>query len=385
MVSSLGSSKYTKVKKKNLALCDCFLLIDEIAKLGKSTKIKKKIQTIPKQIREEIFKRWKIAVSGNFHKYLIGRHIDKLIIKRATSRQVQRMLIRAEYIQKHLTNLKITVKGKKICIVINRDEIGIQAYCDTRDQCFIIPAEYKDDEIHMAADRSEIRVSTMIAVILDYQLLLPFLNSKQSVIQQELQQNNVIQNENVIVVSSTSGMINIDLMLQWVRDVLIKFVKLQRQKYRLQNRYEAVLIVDNMTAHRNNDVKDLLKANSTILLTLQPHQTHFTQPCDVGIFGTLKQYYQQNREGIAKFTLAQIATHIIDASQKAASLQIIKNRFPPAQFSPQSMVISQKLMQICTHSMRTYSNSCGTYISMREIEELIGNQTAVPYTIPIRF
>ncbi|KAA6389275.1 MAG: hypothetical protein EZS28_015198, partial [Streblomastix strix] len=30
-------------------------------------------------------------------------------------------------------------------------------------------------------------------------------------------------------------------------------------------------------------------------------------------------------------------------------------------------------------------SACGTYISMREIEELIGNQTAVPYTIPIRF
>ncbi|KAA6387865.1 MAG: hypothetical protein EZS28_016610 [Streblomastix strix] len=29
--------------------------------------------------------------------------------------------------------------------------------------------------------------------------------------------------------------------------------------------------------------------------------------------------------------------------------------------------------------------SSGTYICMREIEELIGNQTAVPYTIPIRF
>ncbi|KAA6354811.1 MAG: hypothetical protein EZS28_049661 [Streblomastix strix] len=37
MVSSLGSSKSTKVKKKNLALCDCFLPIEEIAKLGKST------------------------------------------------------------------------------------------------------------------------------------------------------------------------------------------------------------------------------------------------------------------------------------------------------------------------------------------------------------
>ncbi|KAA6385874.1 MAG: hypothetical protein EZS28_018599 [Streblomastix strix] len=30
-------------------------------------------------------------------------------------------------------------------------------------------------------------------------------------------------------------------------------------------------------------------------------------------------------------------------------------------------------------------SACGTYISMRKIEEFIGNQTAVPYTIPIRF
>ncbi|KAA6337029.1 MAG: hypothetical protein EZS28_052826, partial [Streblomastix strix] len=188
-------------------------------------------------------------------------------------------------------------------------------------------AEYKDDEIHIAVDRSEPRVSAMIAVTLDSQLLPPFLISKESATQQELLQNNVIQNENAIVVNSTSSMMNIDLMLQWVRDVLIKFVKLQSQKYRLQNRYEAVLIVDNMTAHCNKDVKELLKANSIILLALPLHSTNFTQPCDVGIFGALKLYYQQNREGIAQFTLAQIAAHIIDASQKAASLLTIKNSF----------------------------------------------------------
>ncbi|KAA6402151.1 MAG: hypothetical protein EZS28_002325 [Streblomastix strix] len=31
------------------------------------------------------------------------------------------------------------------------------------------------------------------------------------------------------------------------------------------------------------------------------------------------------------------------------------------------------------------TEACGTYINMREIEELIGNRTAVPYIIPIRF
>ncbi|KAA6384410.1 MAG: hypothetical protein EZS28_020064 [Streblomastix strix] len=132
----------------------------------------------------------------------------------------------------------------------------------------------------MAVDRYEPRVCAMIAVTLDSQLFPPFLISKESATQQDLLQNNVIQNENAIVVNSTSNMTNIDLMLQWVRDVLIKFVKLQRQKYLLQNLYVEVLIVDNMTAHCNKDVKDLLKANSIIPLTLPPHSTHFIQPYD---------------------------------------------------------------------------------------------------------
>ncbi|KAA6353813.1 MAG: hypothetical protein EZS28_050660 [Streblomastix strix] len=44
----------------------------------------------------------------------------------------------------------------------------------------------------------------------------------------------------------------------------------------------------------------------------------------MGISGAMKLYYQQNREGKAKYTLEQVAAHIIDASQKAASLQKIK-------------------------------------------------------------
>ncbi|KAA6393659.1 MAG: hypothetical protein EZS28_010813 [Streblomastix strix] len=195
----MGQQKSTKVNRKNLALCDRFLLIERIAKHGKSNKTqraernlfvvkqkkiknasnlelnqiakcskqfidkkrtgqqyvikqvkqirklfieqdnkivewirnrynKKKIQTIPKQICDEIFRWWKIAVSGNFHKYLVGRYIDKLVSKIATARKVQRLLVRVEDIQKHLTNLKITVNGKRTYVLINGDVIGIQAF-----------------------------------------------------------------------------------------------------------------------------------------------------------------------------------------------------------------------------------------------------------------
>ncbi|KAA6397415.1 MAG: hypothetical protein EZS28_007055 [Streblomastix strix] len=47
---------------------------------------------------------------------------------------------------------------------------------------------------------------------------------------------------------------------------------------------------------------------------------------------------------------------------------------------------NRKLIHSLYENIHNFGKStCGTYINMREVEELIGNQTAIPYTIPIRF
>ncbi|KAA6376466.1 MAG: hypothetical protein EZS28_028007 [Streblomastix strix] len=143
------------------------------------------------------------------------------------------MLIRVEDIQMHVANLKIKAKGKRACVVINGDEVGIQACCDTRDQCFIIPASCEFNKLY-----DEYRPNATVGERRAHQVR-----------------------------------------------------KIAALKYQLQNRYEAVLVVDNMTAHCNSYVKDLLKANSIILLTLPPHSTHFTQPCDTASLLTIKNSF----------------------------------------------------------------------------------------------
>ncbi|KAA6394184.1 MAG: hypothetical protein EZS28_010290 [Streblomastix strix] len=53
---------------------------------------------------------------------------------------------------------------------------------------------------------------------------------------------------------------------------------------------------------------------------------------------------------------------------------------------PKSEKNNRKLIYFLYGNIRNFDTSaCGTYICMREIEELIGNQTRVPCTIPIRF
>ncbi|KAA6397140.1 MAG: hypothetical protein EZS28_007335 [Streblomastix strix] len=55
-------------------------------------------------------------------------------------------------------------------------------------------------------------------------------------------------------------------------------------------------------------------------------------------------------------------------------------------FKPKSEKNNRKHIYSFYENIQKFDTSaCGTYISMREIEELIGNQTVIPYTIPIRF
>ncbi|KAA6367760.1 MAG: hypothetical protein EZS28_036713 [Streblomastix strix] len=89
------------------------------------------------------------------------------------------MSIQIPAIQQHANNLKQFVQGKLTCILLNGDEIGIQAYADSRPQCVIVPISTKDADLHIPVDRSEPRVSTMVAVTLNGEKLCSFLITSQ--------------------------------------------------------------------------------------------------------------------------------------------------------------------------------------------------------------
>ncbi|KAA6396007.1 MAG: hypothetical protein EZS28_008465 [Streblomastix strix] len=71
------------------------------------------------------------------------------------------------------------VQGKLAWMLINGEEIGIQAYADSRPQCVIVPISAKDADLHFPVDRSEPRVSAMVAVTLNGEKLRPFLITSQ--------------------------------------------------------------------------------------------------------------------------------------------------------------------------------------------------------------
>ncbi|KAA6375759.1 MAG: hypothetical protein EZS28_028714 [Streblomastix strix] len=244
-----------------------------------------------------------------WHAYLVERHSQDLVIKEESPRTAQRMRVSEEAMQTHLNNLRTHADGKPVEIFINSDEIDIQAYCDCRNQCVIVPKQYEHSDIHFPIDRTEPRVSAMVGVSMNGICLRPFLITKEEFSTVYMMKQHIIQDQNVTVVRGETNMMNSELMV------------------RLSTRAEAVLMVDNATQHCTIAIKELLKANHIILLTMPPNSTHLLQPCDVGIFGTLKLAYQQGHHGIATLTTEQIFSHIVDAIQKAARLLSITNSF----------------------------------------------------------
>ncbi|KAA6389880.1 MAG: hypothetical protein EZS28_014591 [Streblomastix strix] len=89
------------------------------------------------------------------------------------------MLIQIPAIQQHANNLKQFEQGKFACMLINGDEIGIQAYAVFRHQCAIVPISAKDADLHFIVDQSEPRLSVMVAVTLNGEKLRPFLITSQ--------------------------------------------------------------------------------------------------------------------------------------------------------------------------------------------------------------
>ncbi|KAA6354926.1 MAG: hypothetical protein EZS28_049547 [Streblomastix strix] len=237
------------------------------------------------------------------------------------------MRIKIENVRRFEDNLIKYVKGKRAGMILNRDVVGVQSYCDTREQCEIVPAEFINQDIHISVDRSEPRVSEMAGIALNGNVLKPFLITKGNLDSNELLQNRVLQNQNTIVVQLTTGTMNFEFCIRWVKEIVDPYFVNQRKIEGLPRNTEGMLLVDNLAAHCTKEIQALLTKCHIILLTMTPNATHLLQPCDVGVFGALKIYYQQEKVGISKMSLGQIMANAINATQKTATIITIGNSF----------------------------------------------------------
>ncbi|KAA6360347.1 MAG: hypothetical protein EZS28_044127 [Streblomastix strix] len=174
MVLVKSTMKAKRKQPRKLAECDELFLIQEMAitikssKAGKARKIVALVKIYSIKNASDVIFGWisRELYTRKLSRVFIGRHKKKLGIKEDTARQQQRMKVKIEDVDAFQEALKKC--PRQICkFICNADKIGIQAYCDNRPQCVIVPSEYMDDEIHFSVDCSELRASAMVAIALN--------------------------------------------------------------------------------------------------------------------------------------------------------------------------------------------------------------------------
>jgi hypothetical protein len=72
----------------------------------------------------------------------------------------------------------------------------------------------------------------------------------------------------------------------------LKYVFNRYTKTKVDN-YRRLLIIDNYNNYLNMRFINYADQNRILLIFLSPHSTHRLQPLNIGLFGSLTQYYIQ--------------------------------------------------------------------------------------------
>jgi len=94
---------------------------------------------------------------------------------------------------------------------------------------------------------------------------------------------------------SKSGYNTIKNMHDWVINVFVPYVLSIREELG-QPDDPCILIMDNMTAHGNSDVMNLLNnIGNVYVVFLPPHSSHFMQALDLLFFGSVQEVLQVSK------------------------------------------------------------------------------------------
>lgn len=104
---------------------------------------------------------------------------------------------------------------------------------------------------------------------------------------------------------SENGWMDTELFKTWLSDVFVKDINQQNLKK------PVILIVDGHSTHITLEASEICQKNGIILYCLLPHASHIMQPCDLRLFGPLKEHW---RQAVRNFTYENIGETVTKQS-----------------------------------------------------------------------
>ena len=222
------------------------------------------------------------------------RHSDELETKVISSIESGRVTVHVEQVHNYVGKLLravATIKSPRQ--ILNFDETGFHSRIDKGSKRKCVCMKGPGPEPKFRESSQSTTVSLVATINMMGEALTPLFLCKESV--QFRSRGLQLLKNRLFIFQTQKGYQTEDSMLFYLDNVIQPYI------YRVQEEVtdssaKVYLIMDQCSSHMTPKVKETVKRmNGLKLIKLPPHSSHFTQPLDVSLFGTLKLAFRSTR------------------------------------------------------------------------------------------
>jgi hypothetical protein len=275
---------------------------------------------------EQIEMNFNISLSADTMLHIVNRMAECKIVDGIPMERA-RVMADPTVIDIFCAELATIIEGVPADFIINVDETGCDDFADARPEKVIVPATYADDTIPIPADRAMKRATLVGAIVAIGTVLKPMIIVQRKTIALEVQKWGY-RDDRVMFVHQENGYITTTRFGQWIQEILIPYVRQQRDRIGYAGR--AVLLLDGCSCHHPAQLDQELEANQILLRVFPPHTSDQLQPLDLGIFGVFKRHFMNRIPVVTRERQSSDVIRMCDAWQQATLPRNIVSAFQSA-------------------------------------------------------
>ncbi|KAA6393902.1 MAG: hypothetical protein EZS28_010572 [Streblomastix strix] len=256
------------------------------------------------------------VVGRKFVDSFLDRHNDEVTSHWCIPREGGRMEVSRDETTRYRAVLDQYVVGKLTCANIVIDECGCQNWPEARPQLILVPSDATQGQLRYKVKRNGHLYTVMPAISLCGDTLPPLLVTKRLALDIDIHATGLRENEDVIIVHGPKCYINTLIFRAWVIDVLLPYVDSLRPD-KLGVDQEAILIMDNLPAHKNVDTLEILRRSNVRPVFIPAHSSYALKVENLLTFAVLKGELKKANNESDALTQAQRIARIVAATEAA--------------------------------------------------------------------
>lgn len=273
-----------------------------------------------RDIVAHITERYAKTLDQNTIRHLLNRDM-RVRPCRGVPIEDKRLQVTAADIRSYFDELTEAIESVPAHFIYNMDEMGHQEWADRQEQVCYVPVSHEDSQVYFPVPRTGKRITLVACIAADGSYLKPLIVIPRKTYDADLGLTG-LTDEKVTVYSQAKGYTDRPIFHAWLTEIFLPEVA--RRRDALGYGGQAVLILDNCTAHTGPEIAEACASQGIIMCPLPPHSSNQIQPLDLSTFGVTKRHIARaNRMEAVNLQSRHIAEVVSSFMAAAAPMNVV--------------------------------------------------------------